>query len=349
MDSLSRRQGELPDLAGLIAAVDRVTKAFEAQQGVPSESTTLEALRACAQNDFKLMSDFDKHHELGGIRESPGENTATHLLELDRKGSTGVSAVRIQDVADKMSDAVYRIITNPAVFITPQLLEEYVKIQARLGKPETLPQVFSLYASKPIAEVASGSIKYSKQNPDKASNAVDAKVGGIALDAAIETRNLDAAIAIVENVYATKAFIRSKLIRQALLPATALGAVPIATYAGASALSTLQNTIDQGTATAVAFVGIMAYVGFTSAIGLVAVSTANDQMQRVTWAPGTPLRERWLREDERAALDKVAVSFGFSEPYRYGEEEGAEFKALKEYLLRKGMVLDAVELMEGMG
>ena len=89
-------------------------------------------------------------------------------------------------------------------------------------------------------------------------------------------------------------------------------------------------------------------MGFTLSIGLVASATANDQMRRVSWTPGTPLRQRWLREEERAAFDRVACSFGFSEEQRYGEEEGNDFQALRQYVLQKGMILDAVELMEGM-
>jgi hypothetical protein len=89
-------------------------------------------------------------------------------------------------------------------------------------------------------------------------------------------------------------------------------------------------------------------VGFTATIGMVAHFTANDQMKRVTWASGTPLRHRWLYEDERAALDKIACSFGFSEEHRYGEEEGEDFLWLREYVLSRSMILDAVELMPGM-
>ncbi len=101
-------------------------------------------------------------------------------------------------------------------------------------------------------------------------------------------------------------------------------------------------------ATNVAFAGILAYVGFTATIGIVAVTTANDQMDRVTWATGMPLRERWLREEERAALDRVAGAWGFKEPRRRGEEEGGEWEELREFIGRRGMVLDRVELMEGM-
>jgi len=106
--------------------------------------------------------------------------------------------------------------------------------------------------------------------------------------------------------------------------------------------------MDQASATGIAFAAILAYVAFTGTIGVVVVTTANDQMRRVTWLPGMPLRQRWLREEERAALDKVACAFGFQEQHRWGEENGPEFQALRNYIFTRSMVLDAVELMPGM-
>lgn len=353
-----QKHREFADLASIAAAVDRVTKAFLGQQGIPSEKTTLGALRACAQNDVKLLLDAATEPEVGINREGQSETAASHLLDLDSNGRrTGgkvatvkqqSSALRLQDVVDKMSEAAYTIITHPPVVITPRILAEYVSVQAQLSKPETLSHILALYASKPLPREVSGSVEYVERNPNKADNAVDAEVAEKALDAAIEAKNLDAAVGIIENSYGAKAFVRSKLIKKALVPASVLAAAPVLTYAAASRLSYLQDSMDHGTATGVAFAGLLAYVGFTATIGLVAATTANDQMKRVTWAAGTPLRRRWIREDERAAFDKVACSFGFSENQRFGEEEGAEFQALRQYTLRKGMILDAVELMEGM-
>lgn len=106
--------------------------------------------------------------------------------------------------------------------------------------------------------------------------------------------------------------------------------------------------MDTTTATNLAFVGILSYVVFTATIGVVAVTTSNDQMNRVTWATGLPLRERWMREEERAAIDRVASAWGFKETERRGEEEGEEWDALREWIGQRGMVLDRVELMDGM-
>jgi hypothetical protein len=68
----------------------------------------------------------------------------------------------------------------------------------------------------------------------------------------------------------------------------------------------------------------------------------------VTWVGGMPLRERWLREEERAALDKVAIAWGFKEEWKRGMETGLEWESLREFIGRRGMVLDASNLMQGM-
>lgn len=106
--------------------------------------------------------------------------------------------------------------------------------------------------------------------------------------------------------------------------------------------------MDPTAATNMAFAGILAYVGFTATIGVVAVTTSNDQMDRITWATGTPLRERWLREEERALIDQVAGAWGFKDLSKRGEEEGRDWETLREWVGMRGMMLDRVELMEGM-
>ncbi|KAK1757464.1 hypothetical protein QBC47DRAFT_340205 [Echria macrotheca] len=341
------------DLAKLATAVDHLKKTFLDHPGIPSEEVTLIALRNCADLGTRLTSD---------AQDLPSEEPeSSHLLHLDPAGSTQgsgalkatqtnatPSSTRPQDLVGKISDAAYEIITYPAVVITPQVLSEYVGLQARLGKPESLPQVLELYATKPKPRLVNGSIQYVEQNPDMPNKAIDASIVEKALDAAIEARNLDVAVGVVESTYATKASRRLRLLLKALLPAGAVALTPVLVYLIASKLAVLQNTMDQYTATNVAFAAILAYVGFTATIGAVAVSTANDQMRRVTWAPGIPLRHRWLRENERAAFDKIACGFGFSEVLRHGEEQGEEFQLLREFLLRRGMILDAVELMPGM-
>lgn len=358
---------KVTDLATLAAAIERVEKAFLAQPGIPSERATYDALRACAAQTAieVLAAEAEPRSELQSKTVSYEENnTASHLLDLDdkkttSKGLTG-SAIpeqpekstpvyTVQDVAAKISDVAYTIITHPNVVITPKLLKEYVKIQSRLARPESLPEVLRLFRTKPDPRpAAGGEITYVRRSENKIQNAIPSDLADAALDAAIEAKDIYAALGVVENTYATKPYLRSKFLTKVVIPGTAFAAVPVGIWALAANLSLLQDSMDNGTATGIAFAGILTYVAFTGTIGFVVLGTANDQMKRVTWLPGRPLRQRWLREEERAALDKVACAFGFAEETRWGEETGVEYQTLRQYVMGRGMLLDAVELQPGM-
>jgi hypothetical protein len=280
------------------------------------------------------------------------DGAASVLLSLDdsstKKLPTQKVPAAVQRIIDQLSSMAYSVVKYPPVFISPGILEGYVEIQASLGKPETLPEVFNLYTNKPFPREGTSPIQFSAPNPNKVANAVPAAIADRALQTAIDAKQLVVAMDIVESTYTTKAFHRAKFVRKGLLPATGLAVAPVAAYTAASQLALLQSSMDSAMATNVAFAGIIAYVGFTATIGVVAVTTANDQMDRVTWAQGMPLRQRWIREEERAAIDKIAGAWGFRESWRRGEEEGDDWDALREWIGRKGMILDRVELMEGM-
>ncbi|KAK4190507.1 hypothetical protein QBC35DRAFT_70208 [Podospora australis] len=347
-------QAAAPNLAEITAAVDRVTKAFMANTDIPSEDLTLTALRACAQTEVRQAADIEESHHMVAAAE---DRPVSRLLGLDgddakKAGRSNIPAatpvLRPEDVVDKVSEAAYAIVTHPTVVITPQVLAEYVRLQARLGRPQTLPQVLALYASKPKPKLVAGSITYIPSNPNKAEKAVDNEIADAALDAAIEAKNLEAAVGVLESTYSSKAFLRSKLLKKAVLPASLVAVAPVALWVVATQLAQLNYSLDNATAVKYAFIGVFCYVGFTGTIGAVAAFTSNDQMKRVTWAIGTPLTHRWLYEEERATLDKIACAFGFSEEHRFGEEEGEEYLWLREYMLKRSMILDSVDLMPGM-
>jgi hypothetical protein len=320
--------------------------ALLSRDGIPSEGETNDVLVGC-----EIMAKFLVFEPPApSLNRKNGATSA--LLSLDDSSTKKIPLHKrppaLQRLVDELSDLVYSIIKHPPVFITPAALELYVEIQASLGKPQTIPEVFQLYGSKPIPKEGSSPVQYSKQNPNKVANAIPFPVVDRALQTAINTKQLVVAMDIIEAAYMTRAFYRAKFIRKGLLPVTGLAVAPVAAYTIASKLAILQTTMDSAMATNVAFAGILAYVGFTATIGVVAVTTANDQMDRVTWAQGVPLRERWMREEERAAIDKIAGAWGFRDSWRRGEEEGEDWEALREWIGRKGMMLDRVELMEGM-
>ncbi|KAK1600561.1 uncharacterized protein LY79DRAFT_574845 [Colletotrichum navitas] len=343
---------ELPDPSKLAAVVLQSKRRFLSTDGIPTPQLVNAALKTCQGAGNAIQPYLSKSE----IRSASAltASTASNLLSLDsnstaaKSSSLSIPSTSVKDTVDTISESAYEIIAHPTVPIDTQVLDLYVNIQARLGRPETLPHVFDLYASKPQPKAVAGSITYVQQNPNRAEKAIEAAVAETALRAAIDAKNLDAAIGIVEACYATQAFYRQKLLRKALLPALAVSAAPFGVYALASNLSAFQNTIEPVTATKFAFAAILAYLGFTATIGMVAKTTVNDHMRRVTWAPGIPLHQRWLREEERAGMDDIACAWGYKEKWRHGEEGGIEWDSLKEYLGLKGMMLDRVELMEGM-
>jgi hypothetical protein len=343
--SVARSQGNIEEeIREVISLRDKLVSS----SSIPTEQEIQKALTYC-----EVVADdlIDLVHQLLDNKDG---SAASALLSLDeRVTSKSVPkspklSTATQKYIDLLSNVAHSVLLHPTVFITPNLLQQYVNLQSRLKKPETFPSIFKLYASKPMPEEGSSPIKYKHQNPNKVANAVNIDVADKALQCAIETKQLQVAMEIVESTYATKAFRRNKFTRKGLIPATGLAVAPVAAYALASQLSTYQSTMEPGMATNIAFAGILAYVGFTATIGVVAVTTANDQMDRVTWNPGMPLRERWIREEERAAIDRIAGAWGFRETWRRGEEEGEEWEALREWVGRKGMILDRTELMEGM-
>lgn len=309
----------------------------------------MSALKRCNALAERLV--FDSPSPSPSFEQKNG--AASALLSLDDSSNTRKIPLHklpsfVQRMVDELSALAFSVVKHATVFITPEILETYTAIQVSLGKPESFPEVFDMYANKPLPLEGSSPIQFKEQNPNKVSSAVPVAIANRALQTAIDAKQLEVAMGIIESTYTTRAFHRAKFVRKGLLPVTGLAVAPVAAYTLASQLAHLQTTMEAGMATNVAFAGMLAYIGFTATIGVVAVTTANDQMDRVTWAQGMPLRERWIREEERAAIDKVAGSWGFREIWRRGEEEGEDWDNLREWIGLRGMILDRVELMEGM-
>ncbi|OBT58795.1 hypothetical protein VE04_01149 [Pseudogymnoascus sp. 24MN13] len=316
------------------------------KDGIPSDNETEAVLDAYQQIADNLMNPPDP----AALPKDASATSALLSIKTAAKPRPAVHAHSpiVDGASRKLSELALSVLQHPPIFITPSILRRYVKLQSTLKRPETLPTAFHLYSTKPAPVDGSSPVKYKKVNPNKSANSIEAKMADLALQTAIESKDLVTAMDIVDTTYNTKAFRRTRFIRRALLPVTGLALAPAAAYAVATQLSLYQTTMDPTVATNVAFVGILGYIGFTTVVGVVAVTTANDQMERITWATGMPLRERWIREDERAAIDKIAGAWGFRQVWRRGEEEGEEWEALREWVARRGMVLDRSELMEGM-
>ena len=349
------RAGSLPKsrIAEQILAEELHTAASVVKSDtVPSEEVIQRALRICEDLARSVVEPIESLETPSRLEKTPTSNLLS-LDELSRAPTSpppeNLSRPSLEDhTVDSISSTAYKIVADPKVFITPAILTTYINTQSILSRPESFPQIFDLYASKPIPQPGGLPIKYKDANPKRASSAVPLPLAHSALNAAIDAKDLPLCLSIIDTSVCTTAYERSKVLRYALLPFAGLALAPAAAYVLAAQLAQYQHSMDHEMATNMAFAGIVAYVGFTATIGLVAIATSNDQMDRITWAMGTPLRERWLREEERALVDRVAGAWGLQDVNKRGEEEGGEWEALREWALMRGMVLDKPELMEGM-
>ncbi|KAL8643608.1 MAG: hypothetical protein Q9226_008246 [Calogaya cf. arnoldii] len=277
------------------------------------------------------------------------------ITNQNKPASNLLSLGEVQDgpraknaAAQLLSSTAYEIITDPKIYVTPKLLSAYANIQSLLGRPWSLPEVFQLYASKPLPKPKTTPLEFTAPNPNKPTAHIPLSVADTALNAAIKIKDLPLCFDIINYSVCARAFQYHKFLRRAFVPISGAVLAPFAVYKLASELSGHLSNMDAAVATDVLFAGILAYVGFTATIGVVAVTTSNDQMDRVTWASGTPLRERWMREEERMLIDRVAGAWGFQQRSRRGEEEGPDWEALREWIGMRGMILDRTELMDGM-
>ncbi|KAJ5091603.1 hypothetical protein NUU61_006473 [Penicillium alfredii] len=349
-------QSNSPDLTAAIRQLEQEASDLHNSNGVPSNEVVVALLEKCQGIAESLASRVRDQHEGSSTGD---EGTAiSSLLDLEEKKNattTGKSneakSLRKPEdprVADSVSRIALDLLKDDKVFISPEALTCYTKTQTLLRRAEHFPEIFSLYANKPVPEENSSPVKFHKANPKSVNSAVPAELANMALDVAIARKNLPLVLAIIDSTFCAPAFHRAKIFRKAGVPLAGLAAAPGACYVLATWASAFQNTMDPSTATGIAFAAILAYVGGTSSMGLLAITTANDQMERVVWIPGIPLRNRWLREEERAAMDKVAVAWGFKDPWMRGEEVGEEWESLREFIGMRGMILDKTDLMEGM-
>lgn len=319
---------------------------------IPSEEDALQAMRACQYLAKQLAGheDANARTPLDQSTKSSLDGSASSLLSLDDRSKHPASQPLTPDQISKLA---YSLIQHPPVFITPALLASYVATQSLLREPSTLPEAFHLYAHKPVPKPGTSPPEYTTPNPNDRRAAVPVDTASLALAAAIKTKDLELCLDIITTSFRTLAFRRNKFVTQALPPLLAVVGAPLGAYFLATNLVNMAPSPETAAASPEAMtlalsLGALTYVGAVASMGFIALSTANDQMYRVTWASGTPLSERWMRESERAAMDRLVQAWGFSEVWKRGEEEGEEWDYLKEWIGERGAVVDKVELMEGM-
>ncbi|KAI7252792.1 hypothetical protein KC335_g15488 [Hortaea werneckii] len=303
----------------------------------------LEQFEALAQTLIDGHTAESLKNASNGTQNNPTDPTAAKTSTSQSEDSVSATSALLGSVNSRsypafitkaavlhlISEKAESLLRHPHVFITPALLKAYVHLQSLLHQPASFPDIFDLYAHKPIPVPGGGShtdknkpaITFKPARPTNPSAAIPTPTASLALTTAITTHSLPLSLSIINTTFSTPAYRRSKTLQHLLLPGSLLTVSPLAAYTLSSHFSSWQNTMDPSYATGVAFAGICTYVASVCSIGYVAITTANDQMQRVTWAQGVPLWERWVREEERAALDRVALAWGFEGVERRGEEE----------------------------
>jgi hypothetical protein len=273
----------------------------------------------------------------GLAEEKPTRKTKTKTLGLDALPTPSHLSKLAQD-----------FINHPKVFLTADILGLYIHLQRLLARPRTIPEALYLYANKPMPEEGSKPPKHSTPSPKSAKHAIPSDLADAALSAAIESKDLTLALTVVDHTYCAPAWRRNRMLTKLGLPSVLAGLTPFAIYMLAQEASVYSGYIDPWTFKVYAFAGISTYVLCTTTLGFVALTTYNDHHDRVVWRPGVPLLDRYMREDERAALDRIACAWGFKEAWKRGDEEGEEWEGLRQWVLLRGMVLDKPDLMPGM-
>lgn len=322
---------------------------------MPSKHTIIQLLDLIYQ--FSNVIVFGINKGPNEVESKEGEDLADSVLrDLSEGKSDGpifiadkeMSAPFRENAAGTAAELTWKLIRDPKVFISPDVLDMYTRIQCLLGKPEYIPEVFNLYAHKKIPTEKSSTIRYSKPWPKMPKYAVPHKIASAALEAAIIKKNLPLALAIIDTSVATPAFRANKILTRASIPLAGVAALPVIAFSASSYVAATQNTMDYEVSQLTAFAASMAYIGTMGTIAFCAITSTNDQMERVVWRPGTYLTSRWVREEEREFFDRLALAWGFQNRSRWGEEQGDDWQTLRDECGMRDMILDKTDLLDGM-
>jgi hypothetical protein len=247
-----------------------------------------------------------------------------------------------------LSQLAKDLLEDEKVFISPTILSKYVDLQRLLGRAHAIPEILHLYAVKPVPVAGSSPPVYKQVSPKNYKQAVPGPIAEKAISAAIAEKDMPLALSMIDVTYNAPAWRNRKWITKFTPPFAAVCAIPFLCMRIASELSLYSGYIDEWRFKVYCFLGFMTYFTCTGTLGFVALTTYNDHHERVVWRPGTPLLERWMREEERAALDRIAIAWGFKELWKRGDEEGEDWEGLRQWCFLRNMYLDKPELMPGM-
>ncbi|KAH7388646.1 hypothetical protein BKA66DRAFT_460429 [Pyrenochaeta sp. MPI-SDFR-AT-0127] len=338
-----------------LAEVERRIRAIYDSPKVESEAVILDALNGLkhvAQHAIAIRSRQPlptkapiRQSSAGAILSGLGSEESVSSQPRPRSRQLGLDSLPSPSYLSKLGED---LVKDEKVFISPNVLSVYIHLQRLLARPKAIPEALYLYANKPVPLEGSSPPKFSRPSPKSAKQAIPMELADAALTAAIEAKDLSLALDVVDQTYRAPAWRRHRMITKMGVPSLLAGLTPLALYMVSQELSVYSGYIDPWTFKMYAFAGLSTYVMCTGTLGFVALTTYNDHHDRVVWRPGVPLLDRYLGEDERAALDRIACAWGFKELWRRGDEEGEEWEGLRQWILLRGMVLDKPDLMPGM-
>lgn len=338
-----------------LAAVEGHIRAICSSSKVETEEVILQALNGLeeiAQEAIAIRSGQSLPVK-APIRQSSAGAILSGLSSEDRAPSKPKSKSRQLGMealpsSSYLSKLALDLIRDEKIFISPNILAVYIHLQRLVARAKAIPEALYLFAHKPIPIEGSSPPKFSKPSPKAARQAIPADLAHEALTAAIEAKDLPLALDVVDHTYRAPAWRKHRIITKLGLPSALVAIAPLAVYMIAQEASVYSGFIDPWTFKVYAFTGISTYLLCTGTLGFVALTTWNDHHDRVVWRPGVPLLDRYVREDERAALDRIACAWGFKELWKRGDEEGEEWEGLRQWILLRGMILDKPDLMPGM-
>jgi ribosomal protein L5 len=350
------RTSRIEALKTKLAQVQKHIEWIKSSPKVESEAVTiaaLEGLETIAREAIAIRSGqplpakVEVRQSSAGAILSMGQDAAEDDSVKVGKSTKSVSLNELPSPA-YLSQLADDLLKHPKVFISSDILGLFIHLQRLLRRPRTIPEILHLYANKPVPEINSSPPKFLKPSPKAPKQAIPTDLAYEALGAAIDAKDLSLALDVIDNSYRAPAWKYNRMLSKLGVPGAIMAVTPLAIYMIAQELSVYSNFIDPFMFKIYSIMGISTYVLCTGTLGFVAMTTYNDNFVRVVWRPGMPLLDRYLREDERAAMDRIACAWGFKEEWRRGDEEGEEWEGLKELCLLRGMILDKPDLMPGM-
>src|SRR5271156_409343 len=130
------------DPASTLQSLHEKGRKIETSTTIPDKLDVLELLEECLQ--FAQVIVFGRTEDNAATETEPEDTPTSSLLDLDESAaegtvevssSTKLSKAFRENASASLSQVAFNLLRDPKIFITPEMLQLYVRIQALLGKP----------------------------------------------------------------------------------------------------------------------------------------------------------------------------------------------------------------------